>query len=83
MDRHVNQDGTVYADKMNEAMTQAVMNWWKGLSKEEILCYIAEQPTITADHLRTMMANSEATLAFDIKFSTSSKVAATDFHVAG
>lgn len=76
-------DGSTYASKMDAAVTEAMKNWWKGMSKEELLQYIAEQPSITADQIRSMMTNMNAVLAFDIRFSTRTADAATDFHTKG
>lgn len=76
----LNTDGSGYAQKMDSAVTNAVQNWWKSLSKEELLAYIAEQPNVTADNIRDMIRNMNTVLAFDIRFSTASEDAVTDFH---
>lgn len=76
----MDSNNTNYAKKMNDAVTVAMKQWWEGLSKEEILAYLADQPAVTADALRKMLANTEAVLGFDIKFSTVSNAAVTTFH---
>lgn len=76
-----NNGGIGYAPKMDNAVTAAMKDWWKGLSKEELLAYIQEQPSITADDIRNMMTNMNAVLAFDIRFSTMNNEAVTDFHI--
>lgn len=68
-----------YAPKMDDVVSKAVKEWWQGLSKDEILAYLADQPTVTADTLREMMAGTDCVLAFGIRFSTSSNQADTDF----
>ena len=72
-----------YATKMDSKLSAALTDWWKGLSKEELLEYIAGQPSITADVLRELFSNSSSTLAFDIMFNTVSLAANTDFHTDG
>lgn len=73
-------NGTNYASKMDNIATRAIKEWWMGLTKEEILAYLAEQPSITADALRDMLSNMNCVLAFDIRFSASTNDAVTDFH---
>lgn len=69
-----------YAPKMDEVVSEAMKKWWLGLSKDEILAYLAEQPTVTADTLREMMSGNNCVLAFDIRFDTAGTLASTDFH---
>lgn len=76
----INNDGSGYAHKMDNAVTNAMQNWWKSLSKEELLAYLADQPNVTADNIRDMIRNMNSVLAFDIRFSTASEDAVTDFH---
>lgn len=76
----INHDGGSYASKMDNVLTQAVRGWWEGLSKEELLSYLAEQPTISADNIRAMIGNMNCVLAFDVRYSSASGDAATDFH---
>lgn len=73
-------NGASYAPKMDNIMTKALKEWYTGLTKEELLAYLAEQPSITADVLRDMLSNMNCVLAFDVRFSASSNDAATDFH---
>lgn len=68
-----------YATKLDKGFTQAVEAWWNGLSKHEVLTYLDEQPTITADQIREMLANENCTLSFGVQFSVASKEAYTDF----
>lgn len=69
-----------YESKMNNALSEAIADWWKSLTKEELLDYLREQPAITADVLRALIANNDSVLAFDIRFATAPMVAVTDFH---
>lgn len=73
-------NGDGYAPKMDQGLTDAVSKWWSGLTKEELLQYLGEQPSVTADDLRRMLANENVTLAFGIHFATSNQSAVTDFH---
>lgn len=76
----VSENGAGYAPKMDKTLTDAVSGWWNGLSKEELLTYILNQPDISADHIRHMLANEDCTLEFGIKFSAATCDAVTDFH---
>ena len=71
-----------YAEKMNAIASEALTTWWENLTKEDILSYLADQPTITADVLRELIRNSDSVLAFDIRFSSEQNTAFTDFHTA-
>ncbi len=68
-----------YAKKMNEAMTQAANNWWNSLTKEELLAYLQDSPEITADVLRTMLRNEQATLSIGSSFNTVTRTASASF----
>lgn len=61
-------NGETYTNKMNDIMTEAATKWWKGLSKDEILAYLADQPDITADVLREILSNNSCVLQFGVKF---------------
>lgn len=74
------QSNSGYAVKMDDMVTKTIHEWWSNLSKEELLEYIAEQPTMTADVIRNMMANMNCVMAFDIRYATASSEAVTDFH---
>ncbi len=74
---------TNYASKMDNVMSSAIKGWFNDLTKEELLAYIAEQPTITADTIRQFMANMDCVMAFDVRFSTHDTEAVTDFHTNG
>lgn len=76
----INTDGSQYADKMDNMLKETVTQWWDGLSKEELLAYIAEQPSITADHIRTMFANEQVKLKFEVNFLVAAREASADFH---
>ncbi len=69
-----------YDTKLNQAFSSAMKDWWDGLSKEELLTYLAEQPGITADFLRQMLANENVVMGIGVKFSVNSKEAASNFH---
>lgn len=68
-----------YATKMDDAATAAIKSWWEGLTKEELLSYLLDQPTITADNIRSMLANEECKLEFGMAFSTATMNAITAF----
>lgn len=73
-------NGRNYVSKMDNAMTKAMTDWWNNLTKDELLAYISEQPTMTADVIRAMMGNMNCVLAFDIRYSAADSNAVTDFH---
>lgn len=73
-------NGTSYGPKMDNCVSQAIKEWWKGLSKDEILAYLGEQPDVTADALREMLGGTNAILAFDVRFSASANEAVVNFH---
>lgn len=72
--------GDGYMKKMDAGLSGAISTWWNGLSKEEILDYLRDQPQVTADSLREMLANMNCALAFGVTFSTTTKGAITDFY---
>jgi len=76
----INSNNNNYASKMDACMTKSMSEWFNGLSKEELLDYLAGQPAVTADTIREMLSTMNCVLAFDIRFSTASGEAVTDFH---
>lgn len=66
------KSGEAYSPKMIEAISNPVVDWWNNLTKEQILAFLAEQPNVTADFLRQILANAECELSFNVTFSTSS-----------
>lgn len=72
-------NGSSYSSKLDAIMAKAYTDWWTGLSKEEILKYLADQQDITADKLRQMIGNMNSVLGFDTKFSTRTFDALVDF----
>lgn len=72
--------GASYATKLDSAASEMYAKWWNSLTKDEILAYLADQPTVTADNLRQMLANEQATLNIGTAFSVSNLNAVTDFH---
>jgi hypothetical protein len=79
---NVIKDGEAYAPKMDNSLTKAISDWWEGLTKDELLTYLAQQPTVTADSLRQMLSNEQAILNLSVAFSLSSRSALADFHTA-
>lgn len=80
MAKEILSNGGGYAPKMDTAVTKAISDWWNNLSKEELLAYLAEQPQVTADNIRNMLANEDCTLAFGMTFSAATCQAVTDFY---
>lgn len=76
----IKNNGGGYAPKMDAVLTKAVEEWWNGLTKDELLEYLREQPNVTADNLRNMLANENCKLAFGISFSAATLQSVTDFY---
>ena len=68
-----------YTSKINANLTQALTSWWNNLSKEEILEYLKNQPSVTADSLRKLFADTNTQLVFSTSFETNSSSASADF----
>lgn len=73
------QNSGGYAPKMDAAVGAAIAEWWKNLTKEELLSYLRDQPTVTADVLRNMLANENCVLSFNLAFATATQDAVTNF----
>ncbi len=71
-----------YVSKLDQSLANTMREWWEGLSKEDLLTYIAEQPQITADFIRQMLANENIVMGIGVKFHMTSKEAISDFHAA-
>lgn len=69
---------STYSQKLNEALTAQLTAWWEGLSKEELLAYLAEQEDLTADGIREMLAAVNVNLDFGVDFSLANKTATVD-----
>lgn len=73
------QNSGGYIPKMDNALATAINDWWINLTKEELLGYIKDQPDVTADVIRNMLANENCVLSFGVAFSAATKAAVTDF----
>lgn len=73
------QNSGGYAPKMDNSLGAAVAAWWGGLTKDELLDYLRDQPDVTADVLRNMLANENCVLSFGLSFSTATQDAVTNF----
>lgn len=76
----VTPNGENYITKMDDYLKSVMNEWWKSLSKEEILTYLLQQPSITADHLRSMLANEQCMMMFEVKFAVANGDATANFH---
>ena len=70
-----------YIAKLDQASTKIYAEWWNSLTKEELLAYIADQPTITVDDLRKLFANAQTTLNVGTEFNVATQSAVTDFRL--
>lgn len=77
---NVTPDGEGYIDKMDQSLRTMVNQWWENLTKEEILTYLLQQPSITADDLRKMLANEQCLLSFEVKYAVAKGDATANFH---
>lgn len=68
-----------YAPKMDKTLSQAINSWWAGLSKHDLLQYLDEQPTITADQIREMLAHESCVLSFGVQYDLAGAKAITAF----
>ena len=73
-------NNTGYQSKFDQAVETAMKEWWDGLSKEDLLTYMAEQPGIDANFIRSMLANANCVMGIGVKFSMTSKEAVSNFH---
>ena len=70
-----------YISKLDQASTRVYTEWWNSLTKEELLAYINDQPTITVDDLRKLFANAQTTLNVGTAFNVATQSAVTDFRL--
>lgn len=77
----VKTENSSYESKLDQIMAQSMQTWWESLSKEELLTYMMEQPQITADFIRQMMANENCVMGIGVKFSMNAKDAKANLHV--
>lgn len=64
------RNGQNYQEKLSNVVQDSLNKWFKGLSKEELLQYIADRPAITADMLRDMMQSYDMTIGFGTMYNT-------------
>ena len=79
MDMQNTPQGAGYAEKLDKVLTSGVTNWYNNLSKQELLDFMKDRPDITADAIRSMMANSNIALGFATQFNTVTKSATSQF----
>lgn len=76
----VTPDGQNYANKMNQVLKEHITKWWQSLNKEELLTYLLEQPSITADMIRNMLSNEQCVMNFEVNFAIADGDATANFH---
>ena len=74
------ETGDTYAAKLDAQISKIITEWWNGLSKNEILSYLASQEQVTADKLRAMLSNEQCVINLGVAFSVSESNAGVDFH---
>ena len=74
------QNSGGYAAKLDQIAAAAYKSWWEGLTKEEILDYLRDQPQVTADNIRNMLANENCVISIGMAFDVSTHEAVADFH---
>lgn len=74
------ESGDTYATKLDACLSKVVTEWWNGLSKNEILSYLASQEQVTADKLRQMLSNESCVINLGVAFSVAEGNAGVDFH---
>lgn len=79
MSTNTTNNGDGYATQLDAELSQAVSKWWNNLSKHELLMYLDEQKSVTADQLRQMLANEATCLNLGLTFSVVNGEAVTDF----
>ena len=68
-----------YDARLRAVLKAGIAEWFKGLSKEDLLQFLADRPAITADVLRDMMANYNLTVGFGTVFNTKNEEALAVF----
>lgn len=59
-----------YSDKLSNVIRDEVDKWFKGLTKEELLQFMADRPLLTADVIRSMFKYSNLTIGYSTSFNT-------------
>ena len=72
-----------YEEKMNSVLTDAFNAWWNSLTKEELLNWMLEQQSITADAIRDLFKNEGCNLKVGAHFSLEQGKAVADFGDSG
>ncbi len=67
-----------YISRLNNSLSSVITEWWKGLSKEELLEYIRSMPDITADAIRQLFEQSDITINIGTAFMTAQSTAEAD-----
>lgn len=71
------KDTLSFQDKLNENIKRATMEWWNSMSKSELLEYLGTQEQVTADYLRTMLANEGICIQFGATYNCNETTAET------
>lgn len=69
-----------YQQRLDQQLSELVDKWWNTLSKEDLLEYIRDTRSITADQLRTLFRNENVHLRANFLFMTSNNQAQMDFN---
>ncbi len=68
-----------YVASMNGGLTTSVNDWWEGLSKDNLLAFLQDNPEVSADMLRAMIAYANVTLTFNVTFNSTEKKSSVEF----
>lgn len=72
-----------YQEKLDNRLTEVMDAWWLGLSKEELLEFMADLEDVTADSLRGILTEVDCTIAFRQAYSLTAKASTASFNVGG
>lgn len=69
--------------RLDDSLTKQYSEWWNSLSKEEILDFIAHNPTFTAEMLREIFAQTQVNINALLTFDSRSLQTHADFRGDG
>ena len=69
-----------YRERLNALITKTTNDWFNSMSKEDLLDFLRETETITADFLRTILRNEGVVIMGGYSFATAEERSTVNFN---
>ena len=69
-----------YQERLDRQVSSLLADWWNGLTKQDLLEFIRDNKSITADMLRSLFKEQGVVICSGLAYSTETNKAQIDFN---